>query len=99
MADKYVMIPEEKFNNVKREYDKLYGELSNRLVNIVALLSGYDNLDIECECLDFKRFSDEDRTKRALEGAKELMSFLEAVEEIHEWECERISENDLKQES
>lgn len=96
MTEKYVMIPKEKFDNVKTESDKLYGELSNRLVSIVGLLTGYD-LDIEEICSDWDSISEDVRLKLALDKSKELKSFLEAVERIREWGYLEISENDLKE--
>lgn len=96
MTEKYVMIVKEKFDNVKSENDKLYGELSNTLTSIVGLLTGYD-LGIEDECSDWDRFSKDDRLKYALDVARKLMSFLKAVENIKECDCEEISEDDLKE--
>lgn len=96
MTEKYVMIAKEKFDNVKTENDKLYGELSNKLISIVGLLTGYD-LSIEDKCSDWDRYDKDDRLKSGLEAARELMSFLEAVEKIKECDCEEISENDLKE--
>lgn len=96
MTEKYVMITKEKFDNVKTESDKLYGELSNRLVSIVGLLTGYD-LGIEDMCSDWDSVNEDVRLKRALDAAKELKSFLEAVEDIRECDCLEISEDDLKE--
>lgn len=96
MTEKYVMITKEKFDNVKTESDKLYGELSNKLISIVGLLTGYD-LGIEEECSDWDSINKGDRLKFALDGARELMSFLEAVENIDESDYEEISEDELKE--
>lgn len=96
MTEKYVMITKEKFDNVKTESDKLYGELSNRLVSIVGLLTGYD-LDIEDKCSDWDSVSEDVRLKLALDKSKELKSFLEAVEDIRECDYLEISEDDLKE--
>ena len=96
MDEKYVMITKEKFDNVKTESDKLYGELSNQLVSIIGLLTGYD-LITESECSDWDSIDKDDRLKLALNASKELMSFLEAVEDIQECDYLEISEDDLKE--
>ena len=96
MTEKYIMIAKEKFDNVKTENDKLYGELSNKLISVIGLLTGYD-LSIEDECSDWDSISKDDRLKFALDGARELMSFLEAVENINECDYEEISDDDLKE--
>lgn len=96
MTEKYIMITKEKFDNAKAESDKLYGELSNRLITIVGLLTGYD-LGIEEECSDWDSINEDVRLKLALDKSKELMSFLEAVEDIREYDYEEISEDDLKE--
>lgn len=96
MTEKYIMITKEKFDNVKTESDKLYGELSNQLVSIVGLLTGYD-LSIEDKCSDWDSVSEDVRLKLALDKSKELKSFLEAVEDIRKCDYLEISEDDLKE--
>ena len=90
MTEKYIMITKEKFDDIKTEYDKLHGELSTRLVSIVGLLTGYD-LDTENECLDWDCISKDDRKKIGLEKARELMTFLDTVEEICEWDVKPVT--------
>lgn len=91
MTEKYVMIAKEKFDNVKSENDKLYGELTNGLTSIIGLLTGYD-LSIEDKCSDWDSINKNDRLKLGLEKARKLMSFLEAVESIKECDYEEISD-------